>query len=240
MLRVGRVRGAVCTQGKTSSHMKKTPRQQRRPPRRPSSLRPPRRSNPPSRPRSRSPPPRRDRARGRRQAEGHPASRSPPRSTSASATPSSSAATAQASAGTRARLLDCVSSDTWSIVLPGVEKPLAFKFLLNDEAWSAGRRLRRRPRRHGDRHARLLTGAGTSGRDSSRRGAGPAAGGLVAVLELVRLDRLEAHVDPREGLRDVEPVPARQTSTTTRSPFRSSTTRPARLRATMRAPGFIS
>jgi hypothetical protein len=34
--------------------------------------------------------------------------------------------------------LDCASSDTWSIVLPSVEKPLAFKLLRNDEAWSAG------------------------------------------------------------------------------------------------------
>jgi hypothetical protein len=35
-------------------------------------------------------------------------------------------------------LLDCVSNDTWSIVLPSVEKPLAFKLLLNDEVWSTG------------------------------------------------------------------------------------------------------
>ncbi len=35
-------------------------------------------------------------------------------------------------------LLDCVSNDTWSIVLPSVEKPLMFKLLLNDEAWSTG------------------------------------------------------------------------------------------------------
>lgn len=35
-------------------------------------------------------------------------------------------------------LLDCVSNDTWSIVLPSVEKPLTFKLLLNDEAWSTG------------------------------------------------------------------------------------------------------
>lgn len=35
-------------------------------------------------------------------------------------------------------LLDCVSNDTWSIVLPSVDKPLAFKLVLNDEVWSAG------------------------------------------------------------------------------------------------------
>jgi len=35
-------------------------------------------------------------------------------------------------------LLDCVSNDTWSIVLPSVDKPLAFKLVLNDELWSAG------------------------------------------------------------------------------------------------------
>ena len=35
-------------------------------------------------------------------------------------------------------LLDCVSNDTWSIVLPSVGKPLAFKLLLNDEVWSTG------------------------------------------------------------------------------------------------------
>jgi hypothetical protein len=35
-------------------------------------------------------------------------------------------------------LLDCVSNDTWSIVLPSVDKPLAFKLVLNDEVWSTG------------------------------------------------------------------------------------------------------
>ncbi|MGA2692835.1 MAG: hypothetical protein ABSF76_10760 [Opitutaceae bacterium] len=35
-------------------------------------------------------------------------------------------------------LLDCVSSDTWRIVLSGVEKPVTFKFLLNDQLWSSG------------------------------------------------------------------------------------------------------
>jgi hypothetical protein len=35
-------------------------------------------------------------------------------------------------------LLDCVSNDTWSIVLPSVDKPLAFKLVLNDEVWSSG------------------------------------------------------------------------------------------------------
>ena len=33
--------------------------------------------------------------------------------------------------------LSCTSGDTWTIVLSGVEKPFAFKFLINDEAWSA-------------------------------------------------------------------------------------------------------
>lgn len=36
-------------------------------------------------------------------------------------------------------LLTCVSSDTWRIVLPGASGPFAFKFLLNDETWSAGK-----------------------------------------------------------------------------------------------------
>jgi hypothetical protein len=35
-------------------------------------------------------------------------------------------------------LLDNISSDTWKIVLSGVEKPLTFKFLKNDELWSVG------------------------------------------------------------------------------------------------------
>jgi len=35
-------------------------------------------------------------------------------------------------------LLDCVSGSTWKTVISGVEKPLTFKFLLNDETWSTG------------------------------------------------------------------------------------------------------
>jgi len=35
-------------------------------------------------------------------------------------------------------LLTCESSDTWSIVLDRVSKPIAFKFVLNDIEWSAG------------------------------------------------------------------------------------------------------
>ena len=35
-------------------------------------------------------------------------------------------------------LLDNVSGDTWRTVLSGVEKPFAFKLLINDEVWSAG------------------------------------------------------------------------------------------------------
>jgi hypothetical protein len=37
----------------------------------------------------------------------------------------------------RGRRLDCVSNDTWSVTLPGVEAPIAFKLLLNDDVWSA-------------------------------------------------------------------------------------------------------
>lgn len=35
-------------------------------------------------------------------------------------------------------LLGNVSSDAWKIVLSGVEKPISFKFLMNDELWSTG------------------------------------------------------------------------------------------------------
>ncbi len=35
-------------------------------------------------------------------------------------------------------LLENVSSDTWSIVLSKVEKPIAFKFVMNDEVWCSG------------------------------------------------------------------------------------------------------
>ena len=35
-------------------------------------------------------------------------------------------------------LLDCASNDTWSVALQGVEKPVAFKLVLNDEVWSTG------------------------------------------------------------------------------------------------------
>ena len=35
-------------------------------------------------------------------------------------------------------LMDCVSSDTWKIVLTGAGKPLSFKFVMNDEIWSGG------------------------------------------------------------------------------------------------------
>jgi hypothetical protein len=37
----------------------------------------------------------------------------------------------------KGRLLECVSDDTWSLVLAAVEGPIAFKFLLNDDVWSA-------------------------------------------------------------------------------------------------------
>jgi len=35
-------------------------------------------------------------------------------------------------------LLSCAANDTWRIVLPSVDKPLAFKLVLNDEVWSTG------------------------------------------------------------------------------------------------------
>jgi hypothetical protein len=34
--------------------------------------------------------------------------------------------------------LDCTSKDTWMLVLSGVEKPFAFKFVRNDTDWSTG------------------------------------------------------------------------------------------------------
>jgi len=35
--------------------------------------------------------------------------------------------------------LACQATDTWSIVLPAVGKPFAFKFILNDQEWSLGK-----------------------------------------------------------------------------------------------------
>jgi hypothetical protein len=35
--------------------------------------------------------------------------------------------------------LVCVADDAWSLVLPGATGPIAFKFLLNDTAWSTGK-----------------------------------------------------------------------------------------------------
>jgi hypothetical protein len=37
----------------------------------------------------------------------------------------------------RGKLLGCASGDTWTLVLSGVEEPFSFKFLVNDETWSA-------------------------------------------------------------------------------------------------------
>jgi hypothetical protein len=34
--------------------------------------------------------------------------------------------------------LDCIASDTWTLVLSGVEAPFAFKFVRNDTDWSTG------------------------------------------------------------------------------------------------------
>lgn len=34
--------------------------------------------------------------------------------------------------------LECVSDAEWTLVLPSVEKPIAFKFLLNDTVWNTG------------------------------------------------------------------------------------------------------
>jgi hypothetical protein len=35
--------------------------------------------------------------------------------------------------------LACVSNDTWRVVLPSADSPFAFKFVLNDQRWSAGK-----------------------------------------------------------------------------------------------------
>jgi hypothetical protein len=35
-------------------------------------------------------------------------------------------------------LLDCISGDAWTVVLQSVEKPVAFKLVLNDQIWSSG------------------------------------------------------------------------------------------------------
>jgi hypothetical protein len=43
------------------------------------------------------------------------------------------------------KALACAEGDTWSVVLSGVEKPLAFKFLVNDETWSAGQNFEAAP-----------------------------------------------------------------------------------------------
>jgi hypothetical protein len=34
--------------------------------------------------------------------------------------------------------LDCTANDTWTLVLPVVDKPFAFKLVLNDTIWSTG------------------------------------------------------------------------------------------------------
>lgn len=34
--------------------------------------------------------------------------------------------------------LDCVDDDKWTITLPGANRPVIFKFLVNDLTWSAG------------------------------------------------------------------------------------------------------
>lgn len=34
--------------------------------------------------------------------------------------------------------LGCSSGDTWTLVISRVEKPFAFKFVMNDSAWSTG------------------------------------------------------------------------------------------------------
>jgi hypothetical protein len=36
------------------------------------------------------------------------------------------------------KLLECSAGDTWSLVLPAVEKAFAFKFVRNDTDWSTG------------------------------------------------------------------------------------------------------
>ncbi len=35
--------------------------------------------------------------------------------------------------------LVCQATDTWTIALPPVAKPISFKFVLNDQEWSAGK-----------------------------------------------------------------------------------------------------
>ncbi|HEY1765624.1 MAG TPA: hypothetical protein VGF85_11925 [Opitutaceae bacterium] len=35
--------------------------------------------------------------------------------------------------------LVCIATDAWSLVLPSASEPFAFKFLLNDAAWSTGK-----------------------------------------------------------------------------------------------------
>jgi hypothetical protein len=34
--------------------------------------------------------------------------------------------------------LDCTAGDTWTLILPVVEKPFTFKLVLNDTLWSIG------------------------------------------------------------------------------------------------------
>jgi hypothetical protein len=34
--------------------------------------------------------------------------------------------------------LDCITSDNWTIILQGVDKPFSFKLVLNDDTWSTG------------------------------------------------------------------------------------------------------
>ena len=35
-------------------------------------------------------------------------------------------------------LLDCIADDRWSITISGAEKPIVYKFLINDVQWSFG------------------------------------------------------------------------------------------------------
>jgi hypothetical protein len=37
----------------------------------------------------------------------------------------------------KGRRLECVTDDTWNIIIPAVETPIEFKLLLNDDVWSA-------------------------------------------------------------------------------------------------------
>ena len=41
--------------------------------------------------------------------------------------------------------LECVADDKWSITLIGAERPVVFKFLINDETWSLGEDARAEP-----------------------------------------------------------------------------------------------